>query len=96
MKILKADGREEFILHKFWTFYEKSSISIKYATPYIHKKNRLTKQEWCTIVTMKNLMLIDTGLPNGFWAKAIGTANYLQNKLSIKSKNHGEMILKKA
>lgn len=45
---------------------------------------------------MKDLMLINNGLHNNFWVKAIDTANYLQNKLPTKSKNYGEMISEKA
>ena len=41
---------------------------------------------------MKDSMLIDSGLPNGFWAEAMEAANYLRNRLPTKSKNHGEMI----
>lgn len=32
MKILRVDGREEFILHRVQTFCEKRDILIKYAT----------------------------------------------------------------
>ena len=45
---------------------------------------------------MKDLMLIDNDLPNDFWAEAMETTNYLQNKLLTRSKNHGKVILKKA
>lgn len=44
---------------------------------------------------MKNLMLIDIGLLNNFWAKIIKTANYFQNKFFIKNKNHSKIIPKK-
>ncbi len=39
--------------------------------------------------------MINSKLPNGFWVKAMETANYLCNKLPIRSKNYGEMILEK-
>ena len=31
---------------------------------------------------MKDFMLLDTKLPNRFWAEVINTANYLRNRLS--------------
>ena len=43
MKILRVDGGGEFILYKFRTFYEKRSILIKYAAPYMHEENGLAK-----------------------------------------------------
>lgn len=96
MKVLRTDDRGEFIFNKLQMFCEKKGILIKYTAPYIHKENRLTKQGYCTLVTMKDLILIDSGLPNGFWAKAIKTANYLQNRLLTRNKTHNEMIPKEA
>lgn len=37
-------------------------------------------------------MLIDSGLPNGFWAEAMETANYSRNRLPTRTKSHGEVI----
>lgn len=90
------DSRGEFILYKLRTFCEKRGISIKYAALYLHKENRLAEQRWRTIVTMKNSILINSGLLNRFWAKTIETTNYLQNRLSTRSKNHGKMISQEA
>ena len=41
---------------------------------------------------MKDVMLIDSRLPNDFWAKAIETANYLRNRLPTRSRSHGKLI----
>lgn len=41
-------------------------------------------------------MLINNGFSNRFWAEAMKTANYLQNKLPTKSRNHGEIIPEEA
>lgn len=92
MKMLRADGGGEFISTKLRLFCEKRGIAIKYAAPYVHKENRLAERGWRTIVTMKDSMLIDSGLPNVFWAEAMETANYIRNRLPTKSKTHGEMI----
>lgn len=37
-------------------------------------------------------MLIDNDLPNRFWAEVMRTANYIQNTLPTKSRNHREII----
>lgn len=96
MKALRADGGREFISIKLQSFCETRGIAIKYAAPYIHKENGLAERGWRTIVTMKDSMLIDSGLPNDFWAEAIETANYLCNRLPTRSKTHGEMILEES
>ena len=92
MKVLRVDGGGEFISTKFRSFCEEKVIPIKYAAPYVHEENGLAERGWRTIVTMKDSMLFDSRLPNGFWADAMETANYLRNKLPTKSRNHGEMI----
>lgn len=45
---------------------------------------------------MKDSMLINSRLPNRFWAKAKETAYYLQNKLPTRSKTYSEMISEEA
>ncbi len=96
MKLLRVDGGGEFISKKLRSFCEKQGIAIRYAAPYVHEENGLIEQGWRTIVTMKDLMLIDSGLPNNFWAEAMEIANYLRNKLLTKSKSHGEIIPEKS
>ena len=61
----------------------------------MHKENGLAKQGWQIIVNMKNSMLIDSELLNGFWAKAMETANYLRNRLPTQS-THDKMIPEEA
>ena len=75
-------------------FCEKKGFSIKYTALYLHKKNKLAKQGQCTIVIIKDLMLINNELLNRFWTEKIKTTNYLQNKLLTKSKNHSKLISK--
>ena len=62
----------------------------------MHEENGFAERGWRTNMTMKDSMLIDNGLPNGFWAEAMETANYLQNRLPTRSQNHGEIIPKEA
>lgn len=43
---------------------------------------------------IKDTILINSNLLNGFWAKAIEMVNYFWNKLLTKTKSHGEVISK--
>lgn len=94
MKALCADGGGEFILTKLKDFCEKKGITIKYAAPYMHEENGVAEQGWKTIVTMKDSLLIDSGLPLEFWAEAMDTANYLRNCFPTKSQR-GKIIPEK-
>lgn len=91
MKVLRADGGGKFISAKLKDFCDKRGITIKYAAPYMHEENGIAERGWKTIVTMKDSLLVDSGLPLNFWAEAMETANYLRNRLPTKSRR-GELI----
>ena len=73
---MKIDIESEFILIKLKLYCQQWGIGIKYIILYLQQENSLTKREWKTFVTMKDILLIDSGIFNNFWAKAIIKANY--------------------
>ena len=93
MKALRAVGGGEFISATLKEFCSQRGIAIKYAPPYLHEEKGLAERGWKTLATMKDSLLIDSGFPDSFWAEAMETSNYLQNRLSTRSRNHGELIL---
>lgn len=96
MKVLRADSGGEFISTILMEFYNHHGIAIKYSAPYLYDENELVKQGWKTPAIMKNLLIIDSGLLNNFWAEAMENSNYLENKLPTKNKNHKKLFLEKA
>lgn len=94
MQELRTDRRREFIFAKLKKFCDRSEIKIKYAISYIHKKNGIRKRGWQTIVMIKDFLLINSSLPLEFWAAAINTTCYLQNRLPTKYQR-GKLIPKK-
>lgn len=56
-------------------------IFIGPSAPYTPEHNSNAERAWRTIRTMKDSMLIDSGLSNRFWAEAMDTANYIRNRL---------------
>ena len=48
----------------------------------MHKENNIVERCWRTLATIKDSLLIDSGLPVNFWAEAMDTANYLRNRLT--------------
>ena len=60
------------------------------------KKNGLAERRWKIIVTIKDLLLINSGLLLKFWAEVMETTNYLRNRLLTKIKEQGEIIPEEA
>lgn len=95
MKTLCADRRGKFMFIKLRDFCNKKGLILKYVTSYIHKENDIAEKGRQIIVTMKDLLLLDSKLPLDFWTKAMDTANYLQNRLPTKSQQR-QLIPKEA
>lgn len=85
VKVLWANGGDEFISAKLKDFCKKKGITFKYAALYMPEKNGIAEQRWRTIISMKDFFLINSGLPLDFWAKAMDTTNYLRNRLPTKT-----------
>lgn len=66
MKILQVDNERKYISGKLKSFCKKQGITIKYAALYIYEENKLVKWGWKTIVIMKDSILINSNLLNGF------------------------------
>ena len=47
----------------------------------MHEENRIAERCWRTLAQMKDSLLIDSKLPNQFWAEAMNITNYLRNRL---------------
>lgn len=61
----------------------------------MHEENGMAERGWRTVVTMKDSLLVDSGLPLEFWAEAMDTANYIRNRLPTKSQI-GELVPEEA
>lgn len=70
---------EKSLLAQLLKFYKEKSINFTYTISYMYKKNKLLKKIQKIILTIKNLILVDTNLLNKFQIKDINIANYLKN-----------------
>lgn len=78
---LRVDGGGEFMSIALEDHCKIEGISIGSSAPYTPEHNGSAERAWRTIRTMKDSMLIDSGLSNRFWAEAMDTANYIRNRL---------------
>lgn len=62
MKILCINEDKEFISIKLRVFYEKKDIALKYVIFYIYEENKLAERGWQIIITMKDLLFLNSRL----------------------------------
>jgi Reverse transcriptase (RNA-dependent DNA polymerase)/gag-polypeptide of LTR copia-type/Integrase core domain/GAG-pre-integrase domain len=85
IKILRSDRGGEFISNKFIKFCEENGIRRQLTTAYTPQQNGIAERKNRTIVEMARAMLKEKGMPNTFWAEAVNTAVYIQNRSPTKS-----------
>lgn len=83
--VLRSDRGGEYTGDKVTTFLKSKGIQIQYTAPYTPQQNGVAERKNRTLVEMARCMLEDASLPYVFWAEAVCTANYLQNRLPSRS-----------
>ena len=78
---LRIDGGGEFVSQTLRDYCADQGTSLEYSVPYTPEHNAISERSWRTLRTMKDAMLLDSKLPNQFWAEAMDTANYIRNRL---------------
>jgi len=88
LRHLKLDGGGKFVNQVIIDFLANKNIILEYLKPYTSEHNPVSEKTWRTLRTAKNVMLLESALPNRFWAEAINTANYIRNRFPT----HGKEI----
>lgn len=89
IKRLRTDGGGEFLLKEFIKLCQESGIHREVTTPYTPQQNGVAERRNRTLVEMARSMLKEKSLSNKFWAEAIATSTYLQNRLPSKPLEKG-------
>ena len=87
IKCLRSDNGTEYTSSKFKAFCEVEGIHRQMTVPYTPQQNGVSERKNRTVMEMARSMLKDKNLPNKFWAEAVYTAVYLQNRLPTKAVN---------
>ena len=80
VKQLKTDNGGEYTSNEFDQFCKQRGIEHEFTVPYTSRQNGVAERKNRTIIGTVLSMLYDTGLPLNFWAEAVSTAVYLQNR----------------
>ncbi|KAI3685126.1 hypothetical protein L6452_34360 [Arctium lappa] len=88
VKVIRSDNGTEFKNHDLNTFCEEKGIERQYSAPRTPQQNGVAERRNRTLIEAARSLLADSKLPFTFWAEAVNTACYVQNRvLVVKPKN---------
>ena len=88
VKIIRSDNGTEFKNSEMDSYCEEKGIERQYSAPRTPQQNGVAERRNRTLIEAARTMLADAKLPITFWAEAVNTACYVQNRVQIvKSQN---------
>ncbi|GKA65754.1 putative ribonuclease H-like domain-containing protein [Tanacetum coccineum] len=83
VKIIRCDNETEFKNRVMNRFCEKKSIKKEFSVARTPQQNGVAERRNRTLIEAAKIMLVDSKLPTTFWAEAVNTACYVQNRVII-------------
>nr|GFD08664.1 putative ribonuclease H-like domain-containing protein [Tanacetum cinerariifolium] len=81
VKMIRCDNGTEFKNRVMNEFYEEKGIKREYILARTPQQYRVVERRNRTLIEAARTMLADSKLPTTFWAEAVSTACYVQNKV---------------
>ncbi|GJU77370.1 putative ribonuclease H-like domain-containing protein, partial [Tanacetum coccineum] len=89
VKIIRCDNGGEFKNREMEEFCTKKGIKREFSNARTPQQNSVAKRRNITLIEAARTMLADAKLPITFWAEAVSTACYVQNKVLV-NKSHNK------
>ncbi|GJV63567.1 putative ribonuclease H-like domain-containing protein [Tanacetum coccineum] len=83
VKIIRCDNGTEFKNKEMNQFCEKQGIKRELSVSRTPQQNGVAKRKNRTLIKAARTMLADSKLPTTFWAEAVNTACYVQNRVLV-------------
>nr|GEU62248.1 hypothetical protein [Tanacetum cinerariifolium] len=83
VKIIKSDNGTEFQNHDLNQLCRMKGIKREFSVARASQQNGIAKRKNKTLIKAVRTMLADSLLPIPFWAKAVNTAYYVQNRVLV-------------
>ncbi|GJR11887.1 putative ribonuclease H-like domain-containing protein [Tanacetum coccineum] len=96
VKVIRCDNETEFKNKEMNQFCERKGIKIEFSVARTPQQNGVAKRKNRTLIKADRTMLADSKLPTTFWAEAVNTACYVQNRILVTkpyNKNLYELFL---
>ncbi|GJU93979.1 putative ribonuclease H-like domain-containing protein [Tanacetum coccineum] len=98
VKVIRCDNGTEFNNRVMNQFYEMKGIKMEFSVAKTPQQNEVAERKNRTLIESARTMLADSKLPTTFWAKAVNTVCYVQNRVLVikpHNKNPYELFLGK-
>ncbi|GKB88993.1 putative ribonuclease H-like domain-containing protein, partial [Tanacetum coccineum] len=83
VKIIRSDNGTEFKNNVLDDFCKEKGIKREYSIARIPQQNGVAERRNMTLIEAARTMLADSKLPITFWAEAVSTACYVQNRVLV-------------
>nr|GEY77237.1 putative ribonuclease H-like domain-containing protein [Tanacetum cinerariifolium] len=83
VKIIRCDNGTEFKFFNLNQFCELKDIKREFSVPRTPQQNGITERKNKTLIEAARTLLADSLLPIPFWAEAVNTACYVQNRVLV-------------
>ncbi|GJY68517.1 retrovirus-related pol polyprotein from transposon TNT 1-94 [Tanacetum coccineum] len=83
VKVIRCDNETEFKNKEMNQFCERKGIKREFGVARTPQQNGVAERKNRTLIEAARTMLDDFKLPTTFWAKAINTACYVQNRVLV-------------
>ncbi|GKC31458.1 putative ribonuclease H-like domain-containing protein [Tanacetum coccineum] len=83
VKAIRCDNGTEFKNKEMNQFCERKGIKREFSIARTPQQNRVAKRKNRTLIKAARTMLADSKLPTTFWAEAVNTACYVQNRVLV-------------
>ncbi|KAJ9540861.1 hypothetical protein OSB04_027367 [Centaurea solstitialis] len=86
VKVIRSDNGTEFKNADLNSFCEEKGIERQFSAPRTPQQNGVAERRNRTLIEAARTMLADSKLPITFWAEAVNTACYVQNRVHVVNK----------
>ncbi|GJX97251.1 putative ribonuclease H-like domain-containing protein [Tanacetum coccineum] len=83
VKVIRCDNGTEFKNKEINQFYERKGIKREFSVARTPQQNGVAERKNRTLIEAARTMLADSKLPTTFWAEAVNTACYVQNRVLV-------------
>ncbi|GJW69891.1 putative ribonuclease H-like domain-containing protein [Tanacetum coccineum] len=83
VKVIRCDNGTKFKSKEMNQFCERKGIKREFSVAKTPQQNGIAKRKNRTLFEAARTMLADSKLPTTFWAEAVNTACYVQNKVLV-------------